>query len=409
VIWEDIRGLDQAQVYRGNELIGHIERTAHGAIFEFGPDEKPGETAGLGFRMPANQPRYEVTGVNLHPFFAGLIPEGRRLSALLDRVKTSADDLFSLCLAAGPDSIGDVALVLPGSGPKAGGSHVDLDKLEKHSFAALFERSLEFAGEGPALEPSLPGVQDKISASMISFPLRGRKNSGTHILKLNPKDKASLVDNEAFFMGMARACGIETAEARIVHDRDGNKGLLVRRFDRLPDLPNKTFIKVHVEDACQFLDRYPAEKYRLSLAAIADGIEELATAPLVELLRLMKLVAFSYLVGNGDLHARNISLWVEPQSGRVELSPAYDLLSTLPYGDRRMALKLDGRDDSLTRSHFVSFAERRGLRPAALHAMLDKLCEKSKPWRDKLETIGLTQRKTQDLQRVMTKRLGDLG
>ena len=47
----------------------------------------------------------------IHPFFAGLLPEGVRLRALVRRVKTSEDDLLSLLVAAGADCIGDVAVV----------------------------------------------------------------------------------------------------------------------------------------------------------------------------------------------------------------------------------------------------------------------------------------------------------
>lgn len=46
------------------------------------------------------------------PFFAGLLPEGRRLTALRGAVKTSADDELSLLLAVGGSTIGDVT-VLP--------------------------------------------------------------------------------------------------------------------------------------------------------------------------------------------------------------------------------------------------------------------------------------------------------
>lgn len=407
--WEDIRASDSAEVFRGDKHIGRLERTKQGTTFHFDPGAETAKPPGVSFRMPLKPARYEVRGVNLHPFFAGLLPEGLRLSALIRRVKTSPDDLFSLCLAAGSDSIGDVSLVLPDGEPRTGGPTVELDKLERESFEALFHRSLELPGPGPMGEASLPGVQDKISASMISFPLRGKAKQGAYLLKLNPADKPSLVDNEFFFMGMARACGLRPAEVRRVEDRDGAKGLLVRRFDRLPDPANHRWRKIHVEDACQFTDRYPADKYRLSLDEIAKGIEKFAAAPLVELLRLLRLSAFSYLIGNGDLHARNISLWVEPASGRVELSPAYDLLSSLPYGDRRMALKMDGRDDNLKRAHFLRFGERRGLRPKAVCAMLDTLCEKAAPFKGKLEEIGLTQRKTADLRRVMGRRIEELG
>jgi serine/threonine-protein kinase HipA len=406
---EDIRQLERASVYRGPRLIGSLARTAHGAVFEY--DDQVGAAdadLGVGFCMPPGRRRYEVSGVNLQPFFAGLLPEGLRLSALRARVKTSADDLFSLCLAAGADPVGDVSLVPEGLAPRSTAPTVDVTRLGECSFRELFEESLRFEVDGPAREPSVPGVQDKISAAMISFPLRGNRRERAHILKLNPKDLPSLVDCEAFFMDMARACGLDVAPVRVVRDKDGRAGLLVERFDRRTVPGGGDYLRLHTEDACQFLDRYPADKYRLSMADIVAGLFAHASAPLVELLRLMRLVAFCYLIGNGDLHARNVSLLVEPRSGRVQLSPAYDLLSTLPYGDRRMALKMDGRDDDLTCASFVAFAERHGLRPRAVRAMLDKLCAKARPFLAELPRIGLSDKNTADIARVMDKRLGDL-
>src|SRR4029077_10576223 len=51
------------------------------------------------------------------PYFAGLLPEGRRLGALRRAVKTSADDELSLLLAVGADAIGDVQVVAAGVTP----------------------------------------------------------------------------------------------------------------------------------------------------------------------------------------------------------------------------------------------------------------------------------------------------
>jgi hypothetical protein len=50
------------------------------------------------------------------------------------------------------------------------------------------------------------------------------------------------------------AGGLATAETRLVFDRDGRSGLLVTRFDR------RAGRRLHQEDACQLLDRYPADK-----------------------------------------------------------------------------------------------------------------------------------------------------
>jgi serine/threonine-protein kinase HipA len=119
-------------------------------------------------------------------------------------------------------------------------------------------------------------------------------------------------------------------------------------------------------------------------------------------------VAFSYLVANGDLHAKNVSLHTSPDDGRVELTPAYDVLSSLPYGDRSMALSFDGRDDNLKRAAFVAFGERHGVRRAATVAILDELCDVAPEWIARVAEIGLEPRKTADLTRVMKKRRGDL-
>src|SRR5262249_43465332 len=155
------------------------------------------------------------------------------------------------------------------------------------------------------------------------------------ILKLNPRDLPRLVENEHFFMTLAETCGIDVPSTRLLHDRDGNAALLVERFDRALIEPGEAPVRVHQEDICQLLDRYPTDKYNLDCDDVA-GSFELCSAPIVEIAKLVRLVAFAYLIGNGDLHGKNISLRTTP-SGRIEMTEAYDLVSTLPYGDRSMA------------------------------------------------------------------------
>ena len=387
-----------ATVWRGESRVGRLERTAEGGTFTYDaalladpPDD------GIAFRLPFARQSFDTRGTNLHPFFAGLLPEGIRLRALEERVKTSRDDLLSLLAAAGADCVGDVSISIDDVPPTGAVPTLDKVRFEDIDFAELFRASI--AGKRGA-EPTVPGVQEKISAGMISFPIRSA-NKRDFILKLNPEKMPRLVENEHFFLAMARACGLEVARAELVHDGTGASGLLVERFDRA----GKT--KIHQEDACQFLDRYPADKYALSSADIARGISELATAPLVAVAAWVRLVAFSYLVGNGDLHAKNVSL--RRMGTRVEPTPAYDLLSSLPYGDRKMALKLEGRDDNIKRKHLVAFGERFGIRPRATEGMLDELCDESARWWPRVGEIGLDPRKTADLARVMQKRREDLG
>jgi serine/threonine-protein kinase HipA len=100
-------------------------------------------------------------------FFAGLLPEGRRLTALRRTVGTSADDEFSLLLEVGSDTIGDVQIVPAGDVPAAT-SPVVVDDFSKVVFADLFAQAI---GQQPD-RIALPGVQDKVSGQMMNMPVQ---------------------------------------------------------------------------------------------------------------------------------------------------------------------------------------------------------------------------------------------
>ncbi len=402
-------------VHKGDDPVGELCRTPSGARFAYSPayaalGDAPGRRIAL--RMPVRAEPYEVRGVNLHPYFAGLLPEGLRLAALVRRAKTSSDDLFTLLAASGGDAIGDV-WVTPLAGeaePPAPEPIPRLDPraLSRSTFAELLADHLRL-GEPVAV----PGVMPKLSAARITVPVRAPAGARQYLLKLAPPDHPRLVDNEAFFMALARAVGIDTAKVRLVHDAAGEAGLLVERFDRRPRPSSPAggatpspFERLHLEDALQFLDRYPADKYRLAIREVMESLEH-ASAPPVERLRLLERLAFAYLIADGDLHGKNISLLTCDSLTR--LSPAYDVLSTLPYGDDRQALEVEGRDQDLARAHFLALGERHGLRPAAIERVLDRLLERLPRHLPRLAEIGLPERQSRRLQRTIEERLRHLG
>ena len=392
--------VESVAVWADTVAAGTLRREPRGAVFEYTPEflhvcQTRGW--GLGFRVPLAL-LVRTEGVNLHAFLAGLLPEGLRLGALIRSVKTSADDLFSLLLAAGSETVGDVR-VTDASEPVL--PVVDAARLETISFAQTLRESLDYV-HGPE-RTAVPGVQAKISGGRAAVPARGgRGGTEAAILKLGTRELPNLVHNEAFIMEMARSCGLAVAQTRIVNDRNGEPGLWVTRFDRARGR------RLHQEDGCQLLDRYPEAKYRVSFTEVMDAVRDVVSSPTVELPRLLELLAFSYLVANGDLHARNVSVLVGVD-GLVRLSPAYDLVTTLPYGDRKLALKVLGRDDHLTRTHFEELAVRYRLPVKTVASRLDRLCDASPAWIDRLDEIGFPARKTADLTRVMRARREELG
>lgn len=390
------RALDLLDVYREEERVGRIERTPVGATFVYESHVQES----IAFHLPRSAREVPSVGTNLHPFFAGLLPEGMRLRVLLARSKASNEDLLSLLAASGSDCIGDIS-VLPQGRAFAVGGGVEVKSLKDADFDELLQKSLESFDR----EPTIPGVQEKIPASMVSIPVR-TKGAGAYILKLNPKDKPDLVQNEHYFSRAAKGVGLVVPHVELVTDARGRVGLLAERFDRVREAGRSR--KLHQEDGCQLLNRYPADKYSVHFGDLTKAIVDVTSAPVVEVRKLLHLLAFSYVVGNGDLHARNVSV-LRTLDGWVELSPVYDVLSTVPYGDRSLALKIDGRDDNLKRRTFVEFGERFGVRKAATTSMLDALCHDMTPWIDGVDAIGLSPRKAEALQRLMKKRRRDLG
>jgi serine/threonine-protein kinase HipA len=245
-------------------------------------------------------------------------------------------------------------------------------------------------GDGPqfgVLRLALPGVQDKLSASMITFPFA---TSGKQwILKLNPPERERLVENEHFFMSMAAECGLKVAKTHLVHDKSGASGLLVERFDRVRRAHR--WFGLRQEDGCQLLDKDPADKYRIKTRELVDALEVCA-APVAARAIFLEQLAFSDLVGNGDLHAKNVS--VSATSGLLQLSPVYDVLCTQPYGDQALALLLEGRDNNVTRRDFIALGERAGVRKAAIEARLDRLLALAKPFGARLGELGFGARLT---------------
>lgn len=400
------RTVNAVDVYKASTHAGVLTRTHGGCSFQYTPDYAASEASEpIAFSMPIRAEAYEVYGTNLHPFFAGLLPEGLRMRALVRSLKTSEDDLFSLLVKIGADTVGDVAVALLNNQiPTDQGAMADTQQLDQSSFQELLERSLRYS-EGEGDETAIAGVQPKVSSAMITIPIQAKNKRAAYFLKLTPTDYPKLVENESFFMKVAKSAEIDVARTELVRDSTSASALLVERFDRVPR-KGGGFTRIHQEDACQLLDRYPADKYRLNLREIMDSLE-VCSAPIPERLKLLRLQAFSYLIVNGDMHAKNVS--VRTIDGRTELTPAYDLLSTLPYRDRKLALAMEGRDERLTRKHFVNFGERIGLRQAAVHLMLDRLCERVARCLPNLDEIGLATKMLAHLRSVMQTRLKELG
>jgi serine/threonine-protein kinase HipA len=359
-----------ADVYKAGKLAARLRKTSGGVEFSYLEDylsSATGEDSAVATTLPLTEkPVWSPSGA-VPPFFAGLLPEGRRLTSLRRRIKVSADDELSLLVAVGRDTVGDVQVLAAGEPLTNPAKAKELLNPQDISFFELVADEVPLDGVG------LAGVQDKVSGKNIAVPVRHRSRDS--ILKLSPPEYPHLVENEAFFLSLAKRSGMPCVEHSVIFDRDGNSGLVVSRFDRRAasfDAENG-FERLPVEDGAQVLGLWPADKYNPSMEKVIDALTEFCSARLVATQLAFQQVAFSILTGNGDLHAKNISI-VKP-AGEWVLAPAYDLPSTLFYGDSSMALSIGGKLRDVSRRQLVSFANSLSLPTKVAERTLDQLLD----------------------------------
>ncbi len=341
--------VSSADVYTKGHLAARLSRTADGGIafayqssyLALGSAAKP-----LASTLPLTPSPLITPSGSLPAFFAGLLPEGRRISMLARALKTSLDDELTLLLAVGADTPGNVIVVPEGEVPATPRPLVT-GSIEKADFRNLMSRVDRI---------SLPGAQAKASASMITFPVNAP--GARWILKLDPEDYPHLTTNEHAHLVAARQLGINVADARPVKDRHGSPGLLVTRFDSSPDGSRLAF-----EDGAQVLGLAPAAKYHPSTEEVISALAGLTRAPRIAARNFYLQALFAWLTGNGDLHAKNLGVLEGP--GGFEPAPVYDVPCTLLYGDTTTALSVAGRTRGLRRRHWDELAETVGLPLAA--------------------------------------------
>jgi serine/threonine-protein kinase HipA len=345
-----------ADIYKQGVLAARLERHEGGTRFSYLQAYLQSGRPAVASSLPLS-PEPVLSGAGAAPpYFTGLLPEGRRLNALRRSIKTSADDDLSLLIAAGGNPVGDVQIV----------GHGELLDPEEHAVEVDPRKPVDFdelLGDSGLIDPvALAGVQDKLSAGMISMPVAsaGRR----FILKLNAPEFPHVVENEFIMFRYAAKLRIPLSRVQLMRDVAGRPGLLVERFDRVPlggeSGDGDRVARLAVEDGAQVLKLYPADKYNVGFGTVCHALAEFCAAPLPALRNLAIQAAFAWLSGNGDLHAKNVSMVQQPH-GEWSIAPVYDIPSTVVYGDKTLALTLGGKRNGISRKHFVGWATGLGL------------------------------------------------
>ncbi|GGF01005.1 type II toxin-antitoxin system HipA family toxin [Mycetocola zhadangensis] len=349
----EFRQIRDADVYKNGTLAARLSRTDDGGVaFAYTDSYLKGEHRPIAISLPPSARTIETKNGALPPFFSGLLPEGHRLTVLKNAAKTSVNDELTLLLIVGADVPGDVQIVPAGETPTEPDALADTSLPDELDFVDLSD-AVDLHG--------VPGVQDKASASVLTTPLalRGKR----YLLKLDPAEYPHLVANEAAHLASAQRLRIPVATSTVIHDRHGGAGLLVERFDRAVD-QSGTLLRLPLEDGTQVMGLPPASKYLVTAEEVATALAQYCEAPVLARRNIYLQFVFAWLTGNGDLHAKNLSILGNSHGGFV-VAPVYDVPCTLLYGDDTLALSVAGKTKNLTARHWAEFADSLGLPPKA--------------------------------------------
>lgn len=333
----------------------------------------------LSLSLPLRPERY--THGLVRPFLDGLLPEGDSRTAIANDLDLLAEDTYGLIRALGRDCAGAIVIQPAEELPPPKPTTLTAEPLGDSEIAELVAnlRSAPL-GVGGRVRISLAGVQEKLLLTRMPDHQWGRPVDGTpstHILKPEIDRFPKTVENEAFCMRLARNLGLEVPAVETA-TIGGRRLIIVERYDRMVD-EDGSVERIHQEDFCQATGILPAKKYQEdggpSLQRIAEILQAVAPADSLEI--LLRAVTFNVVIANGDAHGKNFSLLHEP-SGALRLAPMYDLVSTLVYGDDRLAMYIDNvhRVDRVTSDRIVNEAARWGMNKRRAGEIIDDLLDR---------------------------------
>lgn len=401
----------KGKVYFKDQPSGLIEQKEDGT-FTFTYKEK---ATAVSWTLPHKESAYSAE--DLFPFFDGLMPEGWLLNLTQKNWKIPKNDRMALLLTTCQDCIGatHVLGITETSKPiQSMSSKNHLNSQTTRDFTSdhcmicmedftsnevLYHKrcAQELFGfpQAPSIEVSmtdleelalqqinqrltLTGVQKKLSLSPIKEGKQERLTvvglDGRFILKPSTADYPEMVEIEHLSMKLAQLQKIPVAHCGLVYMASGERAYITRRFDRIQNE------KVQMEDFCQLSEKSTEKKYMASSESLGKVIDQYSDQAPDDKLTLFQILLFSFWIGNGDMHLKNFSLWREPKSQLVRMSPGYDFLSTrllisAKEDPEEMALPINGKKNKLRWSDFVALGTNYKIPPKVTTRVRDQMLD----------------------------------
>lgn len=200
------------------------------------------------------------------------------------------------------------------------------------------------------------------------------------VAKFNrPDDPWNSARVEHAMLLLARTCGLNTAESRVV-EVGGRDVLLVKRFDREKAADGyrrarmvSALTLLRAEDTYQSRDKW-------SYVLLAEELRRVCAEPERNAAELFRRMCFNALISNTDDHPRNHAVIAREQDWH--LSPAYDLTPATPVSQERRDLAMACGDAGRLASaaNLLSQAPRFLLQQPEAEGMIAAMEEQVRAW-----------------------------
>lgn len=308
------------------------------------------------------------------PPFDMILPEGDRRSRIEEARKILKTDSFSLLSYVGSNPVNRVRFLLPEQTPQE--SPISLPTPREIAGTVEGRKLFQTLLDAADLRQGVAGVQPKLlgmsAEEKVSSQLRQFRDS-THLLKASTTRYPFLAANEKVCLDVFSSAGISVPETTLSAD---GELLLVKRFDA-----DESGTLVGFEEAAALMGETSATKYQRDYGTLIEIMCEFIAPDQQSVARasLVNCVLLNHLLGNGDAHLKNFGVLYR-DAASVELAPAYDCVSTIPYIPNdipALALSFDWYSKAwCAREKLEEFALKHGdLTRGKVAEMIEKSCE----------------------------------
>ena len=322
-------------------------------------------------------------------FFENLLPEGRLRELIAFRDRVDPRDSWAFLVRHGQDTAGALSLVPVNPDGEVPGEV--LVPLSQEDLQAKIEesrkRNLPLMASWDDIRMSLAGAQEKLGLRIdpdgVMFLPEGTAAS-THIVK--PENASAdfpfCPANEFFCMRLADELKVPVPQVSLRHLPEPL--YIIERFDRnRPKLKNgegaSPIKRLHQIDLCQALGVSPSRKYESEGGLGLYHLFEVLLGPFIDrpavaVNAVIQWVAFNYLIGNLDAHAKNIAFLLRGQ--KAEVAPFYDMLCVeayLPRATMSMSIAGENKPGWVEGIHWDALAYEARVAPRLVRGVLSRM------------------------------------